>query len=193
MMFIKMSFLSCIGFGLAVGIFCGCAGGGPNKPERKKMPDLASWGPATGTADFPFHTGDIDIQSGSGTVSFLEVALPDPAYDSVAMGLIASYEPFAVPLLTEWAKQAGKCVVIDLRSRPDGSLRADYTIDRPGAFSIPVIFLWDQASAGRAAAFIEVLQTLPSVRCQCTGGRDGGYLTGRKDCFQGGNPGLDGR
>ena len=174
MVFMKIR-LSCVGLGLAVGIFFGCAGGGPNRPERKKMPDLASWGSATSP------TG------------FLEVALPDPAYDSVAMGLIASYEPFAVPLLTEWAKQEGKGVVVDLRSRRDGGLRADYTIDRPGAFSIPVIFLWDQASAGRAASFIEVLQTMPSIRCRCTGGRDGGYLTGRKDCFQAGNPVLEGR
>ena len=176
----RSGFLPCIGFGLAIVIFLGCAGAGPGRPERKKMPDLT---------DFPFHTGVIDI----GTASFISVALPDPAYDSAAMGLISSYEPFAVPLLTEWAKQEGKGVVVDLRSRPDGGMRADYTIDRSGAFSIPVIFLWDQASAGRAAAYINVLQSLSSVRCRCTGGRDGGYLTGRKDCFQEGGTGLDGR
>lgn len=186
MIFIKMrpGLLQCVGLGLAVGIFCGCAGGGPARPERKKMPDLTAW-----EANFPFHTGVMDI----GTASFLSVALPDPAYDSAAMGLISSYEPFAVPLLTEWATQEGKGVVVDLRSRPDGGMRADYTIDRSGAFSIPVIFLWDQASAGRAAAYINVLQSLSSVRCRCTGGKDGGYLTGRKDCFQTGDAGLDGR
>ena len=191
MIFIKMrsGFLPCIGLGLAVGIFFGCAGAGPGRPERKKMPDLTDWALGASPADFPFHTGVIDI----GTASFISVALPDPAYDSAAMGLISSYEPFALPLLTEWAKQERKGVVVDLRSRPDGGMRADYTVDRSGAFSIPVIFLWDQASAGRAAAYINVLQSLSSVRCRCTGGRDGGYLTGRKDCFQEGGTGLDGR
>ena len=156
---------------LLFGIGCG----GPTKPARKKMPGFNSLGVSdpinpTGLTDFPFSTGEMDVQSGSTQSVFHSVALPDASYDSLAMGIIARNRPYAVSLLGQWSKQDGKGVVIDLRGNGGNTgHRADYILERAGEFSIPVIFLWDRSSEARAAAFIDIMRSEPSIQCRRMG------------------------
>lgn len=177
-------FFACIGPALLTGILYGCG----NKTARKKMLTLNSQGLfeapsfAGAAGDLPFYTSDIEIQSGGTMETFVAVSLPDPANDSLAMNLVNSYKPFALPLLTEWGSQERKGVLIDLRSNASPAIRReDYVIERADAFSIPVVFLWDPASANRAAAFIGLLQSLPAVHCRRS---EDSYHEGRQDCFQ---------
>lgn len=177
-----------IGFVLFTGMLTGCSG----KPgNRKKMLNANSqdfWEDPSfaGTSDVPFYTGDIDWQSGGITRPFVVVALPDPAYDSLATSMVLSHALLAVPLLTEWAAQEKKGVLIDLRSSPSQDTRQEeYVIERATAFTIPVVFLWDRLSSARAASFIDLLQSLPSVHCRHI---DGSYNKDRPDCFPAASP-----
>ena len=133
-------------------------------------------------AIFLFYTSEVEIQSGGTMETFVAVSLPDPANDSLAMSLVNSYKPLALPLLAEWGTRERKGVLIDLRSSASPAIhREDYVIERGDAFSIPVVFLWDPASAARAAAFIGLLQSIPAVHCRLS---EGSYHEGRQDCFE---------
>jgi len=183
----KPVFIACTTWVLLTGTACG---GGPQKPARKKMPEFNRLGiseqfnsPGT-TADwanFPFSTGEVDVQSNNTQSVFHFVALPDAGYDSLAMHIIAGRQSEAVSLLAEWARQEEKGVVIDLRSRAaETGHRTDFTLERPGEFSIPVIFLWDRSSEARAAAFIDIMHSVPAIQCR----RSSGNANGQQDCFR---------
>ena len=183
----KPALIACTACILLAGVACS---GGQQKPARKKMPDFNRLGisesfydtgnPA-GLAGFPFSTGEMEIQSGSTQSTFHAVALPDASFDSLVMNIIASHASTAISLLGEWSKQDEKGVVIDLRSpKSEGGQRADYTLERAGEFSIPVVFLWDRPSQSRAAAFISVMQSLQSVQCKHTGSYS---ANGQQNCF----------
>ena len=175
---------ACTAWFLLAGIACSS---GPQKPARKKMPDFNRLGiseffyDAGSPAGLPFLTGEMDVQSGSTQSTFHSVALPDASFDSLAMSIIADHASTAISLLGAWAKQDEKGVVIDLRSnKGEDALRADYTLERTGEFSIPVVFLWDRSSQTRAAAFISVMHSLQSIQCKHTGSYSG---NGQQDCF----------
>jgi hypothetical protein len=182
----KLFFTACM---VAVLLAVTSCGGGTAKPERKKMLTVNSLGvseqynasSSTGLVDFPFSTGEMDVQSGSIARTYHSVSLPDASYDSIAIGLIAGRRPLAVSLLAQWAQQEHKGVVIDLRSSTGANgQRADYTLERSGAFSIPVVFLYDRSSAARVAAFVEIMQSVPEIQCR----RSSNYSTSsRQDCF----------
>ena len=160
-------FLTGIGLMLLAGMAGSCSGG---KTDRKKMLNGSSLATG-GETDFPFSTSNVDVQAGGATSTFLSVAMPDPAYDSMAINMIVSHEPFALPLLSEWASRDKRGILIDLRSNPGSeSRRADYILER-------------------ANAFITVMQSFPAVHCRCT---DGNYNSGRQDCFSSASPVIDG-
>ncbi|MBS1579030.1 MAG: hypothetical protein JST29_05255 [Bacteroidetes bacterium] len=108
-----------------------------------------------------FATTDVDMLFNGVPTSCVSIALTDPSMDSSAMNLLNTYKPFALPLIAEWAKQ-NKAVALDFRTIGGTEERAEYTIERPGSFSIPVIFLWDKLSARRAAFFMQQLNDAPA-------------------------------
>ena len=70
--------------------------------------------------------------------------------------------------------------------------RAEYILERPGAFSISLILCWDPASARRAAWCLETLQSLSFLQCNRVAGGDmPGGTKGGQDCFQPAAPCLD--
>ncbi|MBO9151363.1 hypothetical protein ACFOTA_04030 [Chitinophaga sp. GCM10012297] len=140
--------LFCIALAAAL---CSCGGPMALPAERKKLP---------------------------GDESTTSIPLPNAADDSATMNLVNTYKPMAVPLLAQWAQQGGTGVTIDLRAdatRP--ALRAEYRVERAQEFSIPVEFVWDAASAGRAAVFIRELESWSAVSVRSIGSASG-------NCFQ---------
>jgi hypothetical protein len=160
--------------------------GGSKKPDRKKLPALNNLGVSeqfniNTDAGIPFATGEMEVQTGSTQSIFHSISLPDDSYDSVALQLVASHESSALALLSAWSSRPDKGIVIDLRLPNGGSgHRVDYTLERTGSFSIPVVFLYDHSSEARAASLAELLHSIPSIQCS----RNGSYSSnGRQDCF----------
>jgi len=177
----------------------GC-GPGEVIPERKKMPELTSLqGPESyapyserqSAAGHIFTTGYVDLQVSGGTETLFAVSVPDAADDSLIMNLVETYRPLAVPLLTAWTQQQKHPVLIDLRAAgSQGAQRADYLVQKPGAFSIPVVILWDGYSAGRAASYMRLLQSAPAISVRRLSGTDAavaGYKQ-QGNCFQSDSP-----
>ena len=157
---------------LAVLAFQSCApsGGGGS---RKKMPELTGiqgvetyvpYGMQAGNSAFPFATGYVDLMANGRMETLFSVALPDAGEDSLVLSLINHYRPLAVMMLTQWAQQQQNGVLIDLRTSPiNAPRRADFTLQKQDAFSLPVVFLWDGSSAGRAASYMNLLGTAPGI------------------------------
>jgi hypothetical protein len=146
------------------------------KPERKKMPQFDGLGVSEEetpvlqqTEGFPVYTHDVTIMVGSDSRDFLAIGLPDPAFDSSAAELVRSQVPMADYLLKTWVRTAGRGICIDLRGGGDASRdqhRADFTLQDADGVSVPVVFLWDRSSAGRADHFIDLLHSARTITCQ---------------------------
>ena len=162
-------------------LLVGCQPGG-GSPDRKKMPEFAAdyslEGPPPfqhsmkeeGTPGWGFQTSDIVLTVNGSTEGFVYVPLPDPANDSLAVSLLRSYKTFALPLLGTWAQQQHKGVAIDLSSHGNQpSHRADYVLEKPNDFSIPVVIIWDESSASRAIALKSLVRELPAVTLRSSG------------------------
>lgn len=160
------------------GVLFGCmpGGGGSTRPERKKMFALDSRtkvgecnfiDPDYEASELPFTTRYVTMTVNGAPATFLSVSLPDASYDSAATALALDFKPFALPLLSQWAHQESKGVVFDLRKNITATeLRADYMVETPGMFSIPVIFLYDRYSVGRMADFISIIKSVPAMQCK---------------------------
>lgn len=153
---------------------------GAGVPARKKWPELNGFQGA-------FQTGYTDMMMGNGMATLFTISLPGAGDDSAIMNLVNTYRPFAVHLLTQWAQQQHKGVLIDLRANAGQDLhRADYLVQREGAFSIPVVFLWDGFTAGRAAAYMNLLHISPAVNVNQVSGESisfGRSQAGFGNCF----------
>ncbi len=189
---VKMAVLACW-----VITLCGCEG----KPERKKLPDFTSlqgWEdmPLPQEEQQPFFTSDTTIMEGSRLKNFLSVAMPDPKYDSLAISMVTTYEPFAATLIEKWAKQYKKGVLIDLRTQAgNDNQRADFLVKEnlPGNtnINIPVIFIWDRPSAYRFDYLVNVLNAVPGIKCNLISESRAADGVGRNDCFSPTEPSLD--
>lgn len=180
--------------------FEGCGSPGQSIPERKKMPELTSlqgpesyapYGERQSVAGLTLTTGYVDLQVSGGTESLFAVSLPDAADDSLIMNLVETYRPLAIPLLSTWAQQLQYPVLIDLRAPGTQSTqRADYLVQKQGAFSIPVVFLWDSYSAGRANNYMRLLNTAPAISVTRISGnnRSSFNQNGQDNCFQSDRP-----
>lgn len=133
--------------------------------------------------NFPFATGEVDMMTGGVVTSFYAVSLPDAGFDSLALSLLENYKPFAIPLIKQWAARERKGVMIDLRFNKTETNRADYVLEGQDGITIPIIFLWDRFSAGRAASWIQVLQSSPVMHCRQAGGSKADMHGGRGACF----------
>ena len=171
-------------------VWFGCsslpAGGGS---QRKKMLDLTS-GNGTGDCAFagannstaPFSTIETSMLVNGINTNMVSVAVPNAAYDSIALANVQNILPFAYPLLNQWAQQK-KGVVIDFCSHANnGKYRVDYVLEAPGSFSIPVVLLYDQWSACRAGTAVNLMYNLP-VTCKPVMGYEGQDKRLRQSAF----------
>jgi hypothetical protein len=162
-----------------------CQTSAPSGSPRKKMPEFTSdnalegpmpfqsnsarsgseaFGARPGPEAFAFHTSNIDLESGGSMQGFIYVPLPDASNDSMAIALLHSYKTMALPMLSTWAAQQHQGVAIDLSSHNGAPThRTDYTLEKAGEFSIPVVIIWDQASAARVTELKSLVTELPGV------------------------------
>ena len=181
-------------FVFVVSSWLGCTGVGPQKTERKKMPGLrglnSDWelsfaNESNGAFGFPYQAGYVDLMDNGKMTTFFAIALPDAGFDSIALSLVNSYKPLAMPILSQWAHDEGKGVLIDLRSNHNaGSTCTNYLVEGP-AFSIPVVLLWNTASNSRVQSLIGMVQSMPAVTCTQKGESRLGANNSRQDCFAG--------
>ncbi|OQP52830.1 hypothetical protein A4H97_24340 [Niastella yeongjuensis] len=167
-----------------------CSGGAP-KPQRKKMPGLnnlnSQWEIPYTTQqqvfNFPVRTDYVDLLQEGKAATFLAVNFADDNFDSLALSLANSYKAMAPALLEQWAQQQGTGILIDLRQPAStNTQRSEYLLENAG-YSIPLIFLYDQASASRANTFMTVLQSVPSIHCKLTNATHTDKNGVRSDCF----------
>lgn len=150
----------------------GCESGGNKKPERKKMPELVSY---DGFYDSSFNSGDeqlktaimgenVTIETPSGPQKFVSLPLPDAASDSLAINLVNSIKPFALPLLHNWAREHKGGFLLDLCARHTGTgYQGNFTLQGQGGLAFPVIIRWDRASAYRLNRLNELVQNMPVI------------------------------
>lgn len=181
---------------LTIAIY-GCEG----RPDRKKLPDFSSlqgWEdtPLPKVEKQPFFVSDTTINEGRKLSSYLTVTMADPMYDSIAISMVTSYEPVAGLLFEKWAKQQKKGILIDLRTRPGNEAhRADFLVkksvpDDP-AVKIPLIFIWDRASAYRFDYLMNALTSIPEIKCSLVSESRLPDGVGRTDCFSPSEPDFD--
>lgn len=134
------------------------------------------------TANYLFYSTDTSLLLNGMRHDFLVLAIPDPAHDTAIGALISTGQPLAPYLLAELHRLNKAGVVIDLRLA-DGSptTREDYLVGSTAlnTSNLPVIFLWDQASAGRAAFYTRYLLQFPGLTWSIT--RDQPRY--QNDCF----------
>lgn len=143
---------------------------------RKKMPEFqdellgneATINPHSYNAcGLKFQTQEVNLVSGANQQRFVSVPLPDASLDSSALVLINGLKPFAGILMAQWANSRRSGVMIDLRAKKGQErLQADYMLETPNASFIPVVLIWDRASASRATTIRSILTDLPSVNCR---------------------------
>ena len=176
---------------------CGCDG----RPDRKKLPDISS---LQGWEDMPlpkaenqlFVASDTVIMKGSKRARFLSIAMPDPSHDSLAISLVANYEPFARALIEKWVNQQKTGILIDLRTKAGyENHRADFLVKSslPGNsnINIPLIFIWDRASAYRYGYLKDALTSMPEIKCSLVSESRMVEGVGRNDCFSPTEPSFD--
>jgi hypothetical protein len=168
------------------GMLSGCQPSGPGLPTRKKMPDFNSddnnfesaipfsGNPASQSqSSFAFSTSNVDLVINGATQGFVSIPLPDAAVDSSAISLINTVKPFALTMMSAWAKQQRHGVVIDLSAHNGAEVhRTDYVLEKYNDFTIPVVVMWDQASTYRVSKLKSIIGGLPAVSLSCISGND---------------------
>jgi hypothetical protein len=150
----------------------GCESGSNKKPERKKMPELVGY---DGFYDGGFNPGgeqlkaafageNVTIETASGPQNFVSIPLPDASLDSLAVNLLNSIKPLALPLLNNWAREHKSGVLLDLCARHTGSgYQGNFTLNGLSGFALPVIIRWDRASAYRLTRLNALVQNMPAI------------------------------
>ncbi|MBK8088065.1 MAG: hypothetical protein IPK31_09015 [Chitinophagaceae bacterium] len=151
----------------AVILMASCA----QAPSRKKMPgylnaeDFEAAYPfktkAGRTAEFSLTASDENLLFEGSVQKFVTVPLPDPSFDLLVADLIEQYKPYAATMIAAWVKQGNQGVIFDLRNSSDEGTSATCRVEKPGEFSLPVIFRWDAGSASRANVFMTLLMNTP--------------------------------
>lgn len=148
---------------------------GPTQTPRKKMPGFLDDVPFEN--DYPFKTKRIEVQELSGlstsqdavmfegrSIPSVVLSLPSPEYDNAIIAMVQEYKPVAMVLLANWVGKETKGVVLELHGSTGMAIRqVQYSINKPGVFSIPFTLRWNQASAGRANVFMGLLNDTPGI------------------------------
>lgn len=182
------------------------------RPVRKTLPDQLSsqgmedefWessGSGAGNGvniapGLPFYAADTTI-SGK---QFTAIYLGNPQYDSLAVSIIKSYEPFTNTVLKMITDQGIKGIVVDFRTTRDGGEgEADFRVDKFNSQrlesgksqSINIVFLWDHPSAERAAAFMNLLSDSPQLAVKEINHKNSFSTRYKEDCFKPTSPDFE--
>lgn len=175
---------------------CGCE----QRPTRKKLPDISmmqGWEemPIAKKAMPPFFIYDTAVIQNGKPANFLCISIPDPAQDSMALTIAASYEPFASSLVQQWQKNNHKGFLIDLRSKDDNSLRADFLLNKNSQedrdAKVSVVLLWNSGADYRANYFIKTIASFPEIKCNLISDSRKKEGLERTDCFSPTEPSFD--
>src|SRR5215469_15280332 len=160
------------------------------RPARKELPPSLNSLPEIGSTVTPFPSRwslfistDTSLLINGIRHDFLVLAIPDPGRDSTIGTLISSGESLAPYLLSELNDQKKFGVVIDLRvATGTPTIRQDYSVTSPtlNITNLPIVFLSDQYSVGRAAFYSQYLEQFPGASWSITTGKPG-Y---QNDCFK---------
>jgi hypothetical protein len=181
-------------------LFClACLSCQRGRPARKELPPSLSTLPEIGSTVTPlpsrwslapqpsssylFYSTDTALLIDGLRHDFLVLAIPDPTHDSTIGALISSGRSLAPYLLLELHHLNKAGVVIDLRLSGDGpTIRQDYQVTSNSLkeTNLPVIFLSDQYSSGRAAFFARFLEQFPGISWSITRDRP----QDQSDCFK---------
>jgi hypothetical protein len=169
------------------------------RPARKELPPSLSMLPEIGatvtpypsrwslnsanSSDYLFYSTDTSLLTNGIRQDFVVLSLPDPTRDSAVGALITAGQSLAPYLLTQLhsLKKAG--IVIDLRlSENSSTIRQDYQVTSTTLkeTDLPVIFLWNSETSGRAALFTQYLTTFPDITWSITNDRP----RYQSDCFK---------
>ena len=171
---------------LSLSVFMtGClpGGGGPGgKPGRKKMltADLSVGGwegvglapgldgsrpPAPGAPALPFYFVDTTMHIGGEEMNVALLRSPSADYDYLLL-LAKGYEAWLPTWLAAWPQSGRQGFVIDLTAGA-ASQRVDLQVKCPGVQgAIPLVLMWNPASADRARVIQQFLSGLTSVHCE---------------------------
>ncbi|MCW3119298.1 MAG: hypothetical protein JWM28_3380 [Chitinophagaceae bacterium] len=145
------------------------------------------------SAGLPFYASDTTING----KDFTAIYLRNPEFDSLAFGIIKSYEPFAGSLLKIIAEQGIKGVLIDFRQDPDiESGKANFLVANHGkqsleaaqSSSVNIVFLWDELSFSRAAGFMNELKSSAFLAVQDLNNKNPFSPAYKNDCFSPDSP-----
>ena len=159
-----------IPFFLFAVILYSCVPGRSSETNRKKMPELSDESSFEGPSPFG-SSGLSDLSGYQGFYAavppediprgYLYFPLPDPSGDSMSLAVLQNYKDLAIPFLQSWARDNHQGIAIDLASHRGAPIqRGYYTFQKEGMFSIPVLLLWDDGSAGRVATLELQLNSL---------------------------------
>src|SRR5579863_4136311 len=140
------------------------------RPARKELPPSLTLLPEIGanvtpypsrwslnastSSDYLFYSTDTTLLTNGIRHDFLVLSLPDPTRDSTIGALITAGQSLAPYLLTELHQLQKAGIVIDLRlSENSSTIRQDYQVTSTTLkeANLPVIFLWNNETSGRAA------------------------------------------
>jgi hypothetical protein len=139
--------------------FSGCASSGGG--TRKKMPEQTLYGANEPVAGMIANNASMSFNGG--VKDCYVVNIPASA-DMQVWSLAALYKPFAATLLSQWAGQNGKGILLDFRlENHSEEKRAEYLVTSEKSPDIPVVLLWDQQSAARANAYLAQAMDVPGV------------------------------
>lgn len=160
-----------------VGLFAACDDSPGGTPARKKLPQFTqdqSWegyqglqlqqeqqgGDATAAQALVAYSDTVVAGK-----SFIALSLHNPAVDSMALALVNMYEPMAGSAMTFLKEQGKSGAVLDFRSQQVGrALKAEYITKNSLGQSMSLVFVWNVASADRAAVFINRLQEIAGIQ-----------------------------
>lgn len=167
---------------LLLGFLQGCGPEPGGEPARNKMPELTNLSNgfegggsgfrASKTKDrneYGLTTVNADMDIMGEREPCVVVSLPSAGMDSVAFILVKTYGVLASPLINEWSKRDRRGVVLDLRENAGSSARSsktEYMLKSGTGIDIPVVIMWDQRSASRAASYTQTLEHFSGINLQ---------------------------
>jgi hypothetical protein len=183
---ISRAVMAAILFLLFAGSLPGCMpgpGSPAGKPPRKKMLSLDAQGdgmeayqltsPAPGEGvlatklypPLPFALADTTIAFGGDNADFYVLRIPSAQFDFL-LPMVKTYEPWLSAWLSAWPQMGRRGVAIDL-SAGKATRRAIYQVESAAQHvSIPLVVLWDNASADRVTYLTNFMQSLSTVHCE---------------------------
>jgi hypothetical protein len=184
---------------LSILFFLTCLSCQRGRPARKELPPSLSTLPEIGAtvtpfpsrwslapqqpANYIFYSTDTSLLIDGIRHDFLVLAIPEPSRDSVIGALASSGQSLAPYLLSELHHLNKAGVVIDLRLSGNSlTIRKDYQVTSSilKEINLPIIFLWDSETSGRAAFFSKYLEQFPGISWSISNDRPH-Y---QSDCFK---------